>query len=148
MGSIVTQVDIARGPEEVFDYVTDPAHFTEWQENVTGGHMDGPTTVGSKCITHRRIGGSEREVTSKVTVLDPPRAWAVHGTNGPIRSRVSVTVEPLHDATSSKVTIDLDFEGHGIGKLLVPLLVRPQSRREMRRNMTRLKARLESPAGS
>lgn len=90
----------------------------------------GPTTVGSKCVTNRRIGGSEREVTSEVTVLDLPRAWAVHGTNGPIMSRVNVTVEPLRDSTSSKVTIDLDFEGHGIGKLLVPLLVRPQSRRE------------------
>ena len=143
MGSIVTQVEIARAPEAVFDYATDPARFTEWQENLTGAHMDGPTAVGSKCVTRRRIGGGERDVISEVTVLDPPRAWAVHGIDGPIRSRVNLTVEPVAGREASRVTIDLEFEGHGIGKVLVPLLVKPQSRREMRRNMARLKTRLE-----
>ena len=31
----------------------------------------------------------------------------------------------------------------GIAKVLVPVLVRPQARKEMQSNMTRLKARLE-----
>jgi hypothetical protein len=44
------------------------------------------------------------------------------------------------------VTIELDFEGHGIGKLLVPLVVRRQAQREMPRNMRSLKERLESGA--
>ncbi|QNE21441.1 SRPBCC family protein [Kribbella qitaiheensis] len=145
MSSIVTQVEIDREPEEVFAYVTDPANFSEWQDNVTGGHMDdGPTRVGSICSTTRRIGGSERSVSSEVTVLDPPRAWAVRGTDGPIRSMVNVAVEPIGDGQASRVTIDLDFAGHGIGKVLVPLLVRPQSRKEMQRNVARLKSRLES----
>ena len=30
---------------EVFDYVTDPTHFPEWQANVVGGHMAGETAV-------------------------------------------------------------------------------------------------------
>jgi len=143
MGSIVSQVEVARTQEEVFAYVTDPAHFTEWQENVVDGHLDaGRPAVGAKCFTTRRIGGGERKVTSEITVFDPPRAWAVHGTDGPIRASVNVTVEPVADG--SRVTIDLDFEGHGIGKILVPLLVRPQSEKEMRRNMARLKTQLES----
>jgi uncharacterized protein YndB with AHSA1/START domain len=143
MGSIVSQVEVARTPEEVFAYVTDPAHFTEWQENVVDGHLDGGRpTVGAKCFTTRRIGGGERKVTSEITVFDPPRAWGVHGTDGPIRASVNVTVEPVADG--SRVTIDLDFEGHGIGKILVPLLVRPQSQKEMQRNMARLKTQLES----
>jgi carbon monoxide dehydrogenase subunit G len=143
MGSIVSQVEVARTQEEVFAYVTDPAHFTEWLENVVDGHLDdSQPTVGAKCFTTRRIGGGERKVTSEITVFDPPRAWAVHGTDGPIRASVNVTVEPVGDG--SRVTIDLDFEGHGIGKILVPLLVRPQSQKEMRRNMARLKTQLES----
>ncbi|WP_344749757.1 SRPBCC family protein [Kribbella aluminosa] len=140
----MSQVEVAGAPEEVFAYVTDPARFAEWQENLVDGYMDGgPTSVGSICVTTRKIGGGERKVTSEVTVLDPPGAWAVHGVDGPIRSRVHVTVEPLAGRNASRVTIDLDFEGHGIGKILVPLLVRPQSRKEMVRNMARLKARLE-----
>jgi len=44
------------------------------------------------------------------------------------------------------LTIALDFEGHGIGKLLVPLVVRREARREMPVNVATLKQRLEGPA--
>jgi hypothetical protein len=40
----------------------------------------------------------------------------------------------------------VDFTGHGIGRLLVPLVVRRQAATEMPGNMTRLKQRLESRA--
>jgi uncharacterized protein YndB with AHSA1/START domain len=144
MGSIVTKVDVERKADEVFAYVTDPDHFPEWQANVTGGHLEGgEPVVGAKCLTRRKIGGRERDVTSRLTVFDPPRSWAVHGEDGPIRATVNVTVEPIADRDASTVTIDLDFEGHGIGKLLVPLMVVPQSRREMQANLARLKTNLE-----
>jgi hypothetical protein len=42
------------------------------------------------------------------------------------------------------VQIDLDFTGHGVGKLLVPLFVRPSARKEMPENLNRLKQRLET----
>lgn len=42
------------------------------------------------------------------------------------------------------MTIALDFEGHGIGRLLVPVLVRREARREMPVNVTKLKERLEA----
>jgi hypothetical protein len=105
---------------------------------------DGPTRVGSTGTTKRHIGGAERTVTSRVTEIAPPSRWAIHGLDGPIRAIVNVTVEPLEKRTRSRVTIALDFEGHGMGKLLVPLLVRRQARREMPANMRRLKERLES----
>jgi hypothetical protein len=57
---------------------------------------------------------------------------------------VAVTVQPLADGSRSQVTIELDFTGHGIGRLLVPLVVRRQAAREMPDNMTRLKQRLEA----
>ncbi len=61
--------------------------------------------------------------TSEITAINPPRTWTVHGIDGPLRATVNVTVEPLEDTARSRVTIALDFEGHGIGKLLVPLAV-------------------------
>jgi hypothetical protein len=42
------------------------------------------------------------------------------------------------------VRIELDFAGHGLGKLLVPLVARRQAQREMPRNVRNLKERLES----
>ncbi len=35
---------------------------------------DGPTTVGTKRLTARRIGLAERAVTSEVTHISPPRS--------------------------------------------------------------------------
>jgi hypothetical protein len=57
---------------------------------------------------------------------------------GPIRALVDVTVQALDDARS-RVSIEVDFEGHGIGKLLVPLVVRRQAAKEMPANVARLK---------
>jgi uncharacterized protein YndB with AHSA1/START domain len=150
MSTLVTTIDIARPQQEVFSYVTDPTTFAEWQAGVVGGSMEGGKTpsIGSKCTTKRRIGGTERDVTSEVTQIDPPTSWAVHGIDGPIRATVNVNVEPIDGGAQSRVTIELDFEGHGIGKLLVPLVVRRQARDEMPANCARLKQRLEQPATS
>jgi hypothetical protein len=57
---------------------------------------------------------------------------------------VDVDVEPLADG-HCRVTIAVDFEGHGIGRLLVPLVVRRQARKEMPVNLANLKHRLEQP---
>jgi uncharacterized protein YndB with AHSA1/START domain len=144
MAPIITSIDVARTPEEAFAYVTDPSTMPEWQQGCVSGHMDGPTTrVGSKCTTVRKIGGREREAVTEITEYDPPRRWADRGVSGPIRAIVGVTVEPLSDGSKSRVTISLDFAGHGIGKLLVPLVVRRQAASEMPENMRRLKQQLD-----
>jgi uncharacterized membrane protein len=138
-------IDVDRPAEDVFAYATDPSRFHEWQKGVVSGEMkaDGQTTVGATCITTRRIGFAERPVTSKVAEMNPPTSWAVHAVDGPIRATVNVTVEPLDGDSRSRLTIDLDFEGHGIGKLLVPLVVRREAEKEIPENLRRLKERLE-----
>ena len=126
MAPLVSSTEIARPQDEVFAYVTDPATFSEWQTGVVAGSIEGskPPEVGSKCLTTRRIGGRERPVTSEITKIDPPTSWSVHGIDGPIRATVDVTVEPVNGGARSRETIALDFESHGIGRLLVPLIVR------------------------
>jgi hypothetical protein len=54
-----------------------------------------------------------------------------------------VTVTPLGDSAHARITIDVDFRGHGIGKLLVPL-VRWLGRKDGPTNCRNLKERLES----
>ena len=68
-------------------------------------------------MTTRRIGGAERSATSRLVDIDPPRTWGV---------------------------LSVDFEGRGIGKILVPLVVRREARKEMPTNVATLKTRLES----
>ena len=91
----------------------------------------------------RRIGGSERTSTSEITEITPPRTWAIRGIDGPIRADVDVTVDPVYDGQKSHVTIRLDFHGHGIGKMLLPMVVR-QARKEAPRSCQNLKKRLEA----
>ncbi len=145
MAPITTSTEIDRPAADVFDYATDPTRFNEWQNGVVDGHMDqvGPPRVGAQCKTTRRIGGSNRSSTSTVNHIDPPRTWGVHGIDGPIRATVDLTVEPLTE-NRSKLTIAVDFQGHGIGKVLVPLLVRREAQKEMPTNLAKLKQRLET----
>ncbi|HWF21176.1 MAG TPA: SRPBCC family protein [Acidimicrobiales bacterium] len=147
MAPIIVSIDVDRSAEEVFAYVTDPSRFSEWQKGVVSGHMEssGTTQIGDRCVSTRRIGFAERPSTSTVTRFDPPHHWAVSGIDGPIRAMVDVTVEPRSDS-STHLTVALDFEGHGIGRLLVPLLVTREARREMPVNVATLKERLEGSA--
>jgi uncharacterized protein YndB with AHSA1/START domain len=145
MPPIVSSIEIDRPPDEVFSYVTDPSRFAEWQHDVVRVRIEGarPPGVGSRFTTTRRIGGAERTMTQEITELSPPRSWAVHGVDGPIRPRANVTVEPLGDGAGSRVTFALDFEGHGIGKPLVPA-VRRQALKVAPTSYRNLKERLES----
>ncbi len=148
MAAIVLKTDIARPPDEVFSYVTDPSRFSEWQEGIVsaGTAGDGPQRLGSKCTMTRRIGGTDRVSTAEITEFDPPRSWAIRGIDGPIRAIARLAVEPLDEGARSRVTIALDFEGHGAGKLIVPLVVLPQARKQAPVSCQRLKERLESGA--
>ena len=145
MPPVVTSAEIDRPVAEVFAYATDPARFKEWQKGVVDGHIDGPDggtgtpAVGAKCVTTRRIGGASRPSTSELTHIDPPKTWGVRGIDGPIRAAVDVLVEPLADSRSR-----LTISGHGIGKILVPLMVRRQARKEMPANMAALKQKMEA----
>lgn len=144
MAPIIASTEVNRPVEEVFAYAIDPTRFAEWQKGVVDGHLEVPGTprVGARCVTTRRIGFANRPAVSEVTHVEPPRRWGVRGVDGPIRATVDVTAEPLGESRS-RLTIAIDFEGHGIGKLLVPLLVRREARKEMPANLTALRERLE-----
>ena len=146
MSAIVTEIEVDAPQGEVFEYVIDPTHFPQWQHGVTGGGLEpgGPPAVGAVCHTTRQIGGRQRETTSTITKYAPPSAWAVRGTEGPIRGEIDVAVDPVPGTTRSRVRISVDFTGHGIGRLIVPLIVKPQARKEMPANLARLKERLET----
>lgn len=99
-------------------------------------------SVGSRFTTTRRIGGVERMMTQEVSEVRPPTTWAARGIDGPIRPNATITIAPLGDGGSSRVTFALDFEGHGIGVPLLPF-VRRQTQRVAPRGYQKLKERLE-----
>jgi uncharacterized protein YndB with AHSA1/START domain len=143
MGSISASVEIDRSPAEVFDYAVDPANLEQWQENVISASGGSPLGVGSRVVTVRRLGKREQPMTMEMTAYDAPRGWSMKGIDGPVRPLVDTRIEPIADGSRSRVTIELDFFGHGIGKVLIPLLVRPETRKGLPRNLELLKEKLE-----
>jgi hypothetical protein len=148
MPAIVESIDISRRPEDVFAYAIDFAHFPEWQGGVLSARPEGgaPLAVGSKAVVTRRIGPRELPRTEEIAELNPPRSWAVRGIGGPLTAIAKGTIEPLDGGERSRITIALEFEGHGIGRLLVPLVSR-QARRQLPKNEQQLKEILERPPG-
>jgi uncharacterized protein YndB with AHSA1/START domain len=139
MAPLVSTIEIARPPHAVFAYATDPLHFAEWQDDVVKVRM----LEDSRFTTTRRISGAERTMTQQITRNDPPHNWAAQGIDGPIRPHATITIEPIDGGTRSRVTFALDFEGHGLGIPLVPL-VRRQAQKGAPTSYDNLKKLLES----
>jgi uncharacterized protein YndB with AHSA1/START domain len=142
-------IEISRSPAEVFSYATDFAQFSRWQGNVVSVRSDGqsPPRTGSKAIVTRRVGPRQVQATETITELTAPSSWEVRGSGGiPVTAIARGRVDPLGGGTRSRVTITLEFEGHGIGKLLIPLVIARQARRQLPQNTARLKKVLEQNA--
>jgi uncharacterized protein YndB with AHSA1/START domain len=144
MPPIVSHIDIACPPAEVFGYATDPSRFAEWQDDVVGVRIQGGRRlgVGSRFTTTRRVARVQFSYTQEITALDPPRSWAARGVDGPLRPSASITVEPLEKGSWSRVTFTLEFQGKGIGKL-VPDVVRQLALKGAPKSYQHLKQRLE-----
>jgi uncharacterized protein YndB with AHSA1/START domain len=146
MAPIVNTIEINRTPEDVFAYVTDPTGFTEWQNTVVSAHAEdrNPVHLGSRVVMTRKMGGREQTMTSEITEYEPPRSYAFRIIDGPVRAHGKGRFEPLDGGTRTRLTFELDFEGHGIGKVLVPLVVRRQASKELPQSHANLKQRLEA----
>jgi uncharacterized membrane protein len=144
MAPIVDSIEINRRPEDVFAYYEDLVKHGEWQEQIVSVHLDtdGPTRVGSRATDKRRLPGGTREVSYEITEHDAPHKSSFRGVNGPIRPRGTVTVEPLDGGARSKLTLDFELEGKGLGVLLAPL-ARANARKEIPKSHQRLKELLE-----
>jgi uncharacterized protein YndB with AHSA1/START domain len=139
---IVESIEINRRPEDVFAYLDQLDRHGEWQGTIVNTRVltEGPTRVGSRAVDRRKVPGGPRDITYEVTEHDPPRKVSFRGTDGPVRPVGTVTVEPAGEG--SRVTLEFDLQGHGIGKLFAPL-ARRQAAKQIPQDQVRLKERLE-----
>jgi uncharacterized membrane protein len=144
---ITHSIEIARPPEEVFAYLDELDKHSEWQDGLVSSRIEteGPVRVGTRVVDKRQVPGGPRDMTYEVTEHDPPRRSAWRGLDGPIRPVGSVTVEPVGDGTRSRVNLELNLEGHGVGVLFAPF-VNMQARKQVPKSQERLKEILESRA--
>lgn len=142
---ITSSIEIDRSPQDVFAYLDELDRHGEWQESIVSTRVEtgGPTRVGSRVVDKRKVPGGPRDIPYEITEHDPPRKVSFRGTAGPVRPMGTVTVESVGDGSRSRVSIEFDLRGHGIGVLLAPL-ARRQAGKQIPQDQARFKQRLES----
>lgn len=140
---ITSSIEIERPQKEVFDYLDELDKHDEWQRSLSAARVvtEGPVGVGTRVVETRQVPGGSRDVTYEITAHDPPRQSSWKGLDGPLRPVGTVTVEALGESRS-RVTVEFDLEGHGIGKLFAPF-ARGQARKQVPADQAKLKQILE-----
>jgi uncharacterized protein YndB with AHSA1/START domain len=77
-------IEIARSPEEVFAYLTDPSKLSTWQdaEEVTE-LTPGPRGVGTRLREVHSVLGRRRVEITEFVVYEPGRRFDIHMVDGP-----------------------------------------------------------------
>jgi uncharacterized membrane protein len=146
MAPISESIEIDRRPEDVFVYLDDVKRHGEWQEQIVDVQRqdDGPLGVGSRVKETRRVPGGDRSMTYEVTEHDPPRRSSFRVLDGPVRAEGTISIEPLADGSRSRLTITIDFQGHGLGGRVLLPVAKGQARKQIPRDQAKLKDLLES----
>ena len=141
-------IEINRSAEEVFAYLDQLDRHSEWQSSLVSAKVEteGPTRVGTRVVERRRVPGGARNIPYVITEHEPPRKASFRGTHGPVRPVGTVTVDPVGES-SSRMTTELDLEGHGIGKLFA-IFARRQAAKELPQSGERFKELLEGGAAT
>lgn len=143
MKVIEYSTEIARAPQEVFDYVTDAARLPEWQPSVEEAGAEPPAIrqVGMRGYEVRRVPGGPQRVRWEVIECEPGRRWAVDGIDGPVRAHVGISLAPI-DGNGTRVDYRIWFEGRGIGRV-IRLMAARGAHSEVPASLELLKQRLE-----
>jgi uncharacterized protein YndB with AHSA1/START domain len=140
------ETEIARAPEEVFAYVTDPAKLATWQTNTVSVTQEGngPLGLGTRLReVHSAPGGKELESLVEVSEFEPPKVFALRMVEGPLPIDGRITFEPAGEGTL--MTFSGSGQPSGAMRLAAPLL-RRSIKRQFRQHVKNLKRVLEGSA--
>lgn len=133
------EIEIARSPDEVYAYLSDPEHLPEWQAEVTEVRVESP----ERFVDVRTFLGRRVESTMEVTTAEPGSEYSIRAVSGPVRFSVRHLLEPAGEGRTKVTVLGEAPEGPGgLFKLGGPLLKRAAVRR-FHEDFGRLKARLE-----
>src|SRR5919198_4639234 len=102
-------------PEQVFDYMTDPAKLADWQTTKTSVEQITPGAPGLGTRVRERTkppGGKEFEQIVEFTVFERPRRFTAHIVEGPQPIDGTWTMEPT-DGDATQVTFVAEGEIRG-----------------------------------
>jgi len=124
MAKFTVSTFIDRPTQEVFDFTSNPANWTQWQSGTISADWssEGPVGVGSTMHTVGRLLGRELESDFEITQWDPPNLWGLKMDNGPIKAENIIKNEPKDGGTL--LVQELQVEVGGFFKIAEGLAVK------------------------
>ncbi|TFB47566.1 SRPBCC family protein [Cryobacterium tagatosivorans] len=150
MPVVEESVFIARSPQEVFDFITDPAKIPVWDASVVAAEQvgTGPIGPGTRTRGTSKIMGRHFDWVTEATQFEPPTRSVLTSVEGPLTFTVTSVLEPAEGGTRLTYRIDADAGLGGVfGRLADPFIEKAQAR-TVRANLETLAELLaEHPGG-
>jgi uncharacterized protein YndB with AHSA1/START domain len=140
-----TEIEIARPPDEVAAYASDPDNATAWYENIVAVEWktEPPLRVGSRIAFVARFLGRRLAYTYEVRELVPGERLVMSTADGPFPMETTYVWEQA--AGGTRMTLRNRGEPAGFSKVGAPVLAGAM-RRANRKDLERLKRLLEAQA--
>ena len=108
-----SSVYINRPPQEVFDFVTNPANNVRWMSGTESAAWtsNGPPGVGSSYVGVFNFLGRKIEGEVEITAWEPPHRQSFKTVSGPIPSQNTTTFEPQGEGTLVTHTTQIEVGG-------------------------------------
>ena len=113
MHKFESQIFINRPPQEVFEFVTDPANSMKYQSGVKSAEWtsNGAVGVGSTFKVVNRFMGRDIDAELQITDWQPPTQNTFKTISGPVPFEVTVKTEPQGEGTLMTQTGQVEFSG-------------------------------------
>jgi len=130
-------VEIARTPEEVFDYLVDVSNLPAWQSGVHAARRE-----GDRIHESRHLLGRELSTTLAIDEEERPRVFAIRALDSPVPFSVRHELEP--DASGgTRLTVVGEGDAGMLPGFAAGIMAR-RAEKQFRKDFERLKQILES----
>lgn len=134
-------VEIARPPDEVFDFLTDVANLPRWQSGVHSAQIEGALGEGATIHESRHMLGREMHTSLAVEAFERPRVFALRALDSPVP--FSVRHELVENGGGTRLTVTGEGEAGMLPGFAAGIMAR-RAEKQFRRDFERLKRLLES----
>ena len=121
MYKFTKRVFVNRSQQDVFDFMSDPAHLNQWQPTIESAAWTSPGMpgVGSTYKLDVKMFGRTSETLFEITSWDPPNRYGYRSVNisSPVESIESViSLAPMENGT--QMTFEAHLAASGLFKLI------------------------------
>jgi uncharacterized protein YndB with AHSA1/START domain len=137
--SVVIEQRVSAGaaPKEVFAFLHDPDRRQQWDAMADLARLEDASAPAVGVRIHLRGRRTAPSWVGEYAELDPPRRSVVRlveGVGMPF-SAFSQTIEVAAGDGGSMVTLKLEYQPRGLGRLLEPIVLRPRLSKAVHRSL-------------